>query len=80
MLKRVLILSGEASGDHHAAELVKATFAINPDIYFFGMGGENMRAAGVDIVVDAKDMAVVGAIGRGNANASIPSENASTKC
>lgn len=60
--KRVLILSGEASGDHHAAELIKATLAIDPNIHFFGMGGEKMREVGVEIVVDAKEMAVVGAI------------------
>ena len=31
-----------------------------PDLQFFGAGGERMRAAGCDIVVDAKDLAVVG--------------------
>jgi len=30
------------------------------EIEFFGAGGERMRAAGCDIVVDAKDLAVVG--------------------
>ena len=39
--------------------------ALDPDssshaIEFFGVGGEKMRAAGCDIVVDAKDLAVVG--------------------
>ena len=29
-------------------------------IEFFGVGGEKMRAAGCDTVVDAKDLAVVG--------------------
>lgn len=62
MKKRVLIISGEASGDHHAAELIKETLNLDPNIHFFGMGGERMRAAGMEMVVDAKDMAVVGAI------------------
>ncbi len=31
-----------------------------PPIEFFGAGGQRMRAAGCDIVVDAKDLAVVG--------------------
>ena len=30
------------------------------DLEFFGVGGEKMRAAGCDTVVDAKDLAVVG--------------------
>jgi lipid-A-disaccharide synthase len=36
--------------------------ALHPqfDVEFFGAGGERMRAAGCDIVVDAKDLAVVG--------------------
>jgi lipid-A-disaccharide synthase len=60
--KRILIISGEASGDHHAAELIKETLKLEPNIHFLGMGGEKMRAAGMEMVVDAKDMAVVGAI------------------
>lgn len=60
--KRVLILAGEASGDQHAAKLVNETLKLYPDIEFFGMGGEKMRQAGVDILVDNKAMAVVGAV------------------
>ena len=33
---------------------------LTPAIEFFGVGGERMRAAGFDIVVDSKDLAVVG--------------------
>lgn len=62
MKKRVLIVSGEASSDHHAAELITEVKKLNPEIHFFGMGGERMQAAGAEIVVDSKQMAVVGAI------------------
>lgn len=61
-MKKILIVSGEASGDQHAAKLVTAVRAQNPEIQFFGMGGDQMRAAGVDIRVDAKPLAVVGLI------------------
>ena len=37
-----------------------ATVATRSHIEFFGAGGDRMRAAGCDIVVDAKDLAVVG--------------------
>jgi lipid-A-disaccharide synthase len=37
----------------------RATLA-DPSLQFFGAGGDRMRAAGCDIVVDAKDLAVVG--------------------
>ncbi|MFT3742127.1 MAG: lipid-A-disaccharide synthase [Gammaproteobacteria bacterium] len=62
MQKRVLIISGEASGDHHAAELVKAVHQLDPTVHFLAMGGEKLRAAGAEIIVDSKPLAVVGAI------------------
>src|SRR5256714_4659949 len=34
--------------------------ATHSEIEFFGLGGEKMRAAGCDIVVDAKELSVVG--------------------
>ncbi len=61
-LKRILILSGEASGDQHGASLVKEVHRLTPDVQFLGMGGDKMREAGVDIRVDAGPLAVVGAI------------------
>lgn len=57
-----MIIAGEASGDLHAAKLVKAVNAQRSDINFFGIGGENMRAAGVEVMVDAAEMAVVGLV------------------
>jgi lipid-A-disaccharide synthase len=44
-----------------AVEGTDATHPIHPPtLEFFGVGGEKMRAAGCDTVVDAKDLAVVG--------------------
>jgi len=57
-----MIIAGEASGDQHAALLVGAVHEKQPDIEFFGIGGEKMRAAGVETLVDAAEMAVVGLI------------------
>ena len=58
----ILIVAGEASGDHHAARLVEAVHRHKPDIHFSGIGGERMRAAGVEILVDSATIAVVGLI------------------
>ena len=41
-------------------ETVREALRLAPDLRFFGMGGRQMRAAGVDTLVDASDMAVVG--------------------
>ncbi len=73
---RLLISAGEASGEMYGAQLIQAlrraaelrsagrTSASAPtqafQLVFFGAGGDRMRAAGCEIVVDAKDLAVVG--------------------
>ena len=44
----------------YGAQLIEALRKRNPSLEFFGVGGERMRAAGCDTVVDAKDLAVVG--------------------
>lgn len=58
--KRIMLVAGEASGDLHAAELVKAIHALHPEIVFYGVGGKAMRAAGVDITLDCSELAVMG--------------------
>ncbi len=60
MGKKILVVAGEASGDLHAANLVNELKKIYPDAYFYGLGGKNMSAAGVDIAFDLASMAVVG--------------------
>src|SRR5437588_4357453 len=57
---RVLISAGEASGEMYGAQLIEALRRREPAVEFFGVGGERMRAAGCDTVVDAKALAVVG--------------------
>ena len=56
----ILISAGEASGEMYGAQLIEALRRRDPSIEFFGVGGDRMRAAGFDTVVDAKDLAVVG--------------------
>jgi lipid-A-disaccharide synthase len=57
-----MIVAGEASGDLYGAQLAAETHLLSPDIRFFGIGGERMRAAGVETLVDSADMAVVGLV------------------
>jgi lipid-A-disaccharide synthase len=57
---QILISAGEASGEMYGAQLVEALRRRDPSLTFFGAGGERMRSAGCEIVVDAKDLAVVG--------------------
>ncbi len=59
---RVAIVAGEPSGDAHAAALVKGVLAQRPGVQFKGIAGPQMRAAGVEAVVNAEVMAVVGLV------------------
>jgi len=58
--RRVMIVAGEASGDLHGGNLVRAMHRIDPDIRFTGVGGKQMQRAGVELLADVADMAVVG--------------------
>ena len=57
-----MIVAGEASGDIYGADLVREALKLSPDLAFFGIGGERMREAGVETLVDSSDMAVVGLV------------------
>jgi len=55
----ILLSAGEASGDMYAARLAMA-LKQRADVYLFGMGGPQMRAAGVEIIVDYAEVSVLG--------------------
>ncbi len=55
-----MIVTGEASGDLHGANLVKALRAKDPELQFCGMGGPELAALGVEILFDAARVSVVG--------------------
>ena len=58
----IMIVAGEASGDRHGAALAIALRQLKPDLehHLFGAGGEEMRSAGVETLVDARDVAIIG--------------------
>jgi len=57
---RFLISAGEASGELYGAGLIEALRRRVPGAQFFGVGGQRMRDAGFDTVIDAHEIAVVG--------------------
>lgn len=59
---RLVIAAGEASGDHHAARLLQALRDQGPAVEASGMGGPELAAAGMEIRVDCRDMAIVGIV------------------
>jgi lipid-A-disaccharide synthase len=58
--KRILIVTGEPSGDLHAANLIHAAREIDPGLSFFGVTGPNMRAAGCDTLLPYDEISVMG--------------------
>jgi lipid-A-disaccharide synthase len=54
------ILAGEASGDLHAARLMRAISSLDPGARFVGMGGRAMTEAGLVVAKDLEGMQVVG--------------------
>ncbi len=57
---KLLLSAGEASGEMYGAALLEALRRRLPQLEVFGVGGEAMRRAGCDTVVDARQLSVVG--------------------
>ncbi|WP_455245956.1 lipid-A-disaccharide synthase [Petrachloros mirabilis] len=62
-MPRILIVTGEASGDLHGANLAKAIWALDPKAELVGIGGYAMKEAGVKLVPGIPHLDVVGLIG-----------------
>jgi lipid-A-disaccharide synthase len=62
-MPRILIVTGEASGDLHGAHLAKAITAQDPTATVVGIGGAAMRAAGVTLIPGVPQLDVMGLIG-----------------
>ncbi|MBI3610842.1 MAG: lipid-A-disaccharide synthase [Nitrospirae bacterium] len=63
MIKRtLLIVTGEASGDLHGAELARALQQQEPSLSLLGMGGEKMKQAGVELIFDNRQLGIMGLV------------------
>lgn len=62
MTHRIMIVTGEASGDLHGANLLRALRTKIPDLEVCGMGGAELAALGMEILYDAAKVSVVGII------------------
>lgn len=60
MDRKILISAGEASGDLYASLVVEELRRRLPGVGFFGCTGPRLRTSGVETVVDAASLAVVG--------------------
>lgn len=58
--RKVFLSAGEASGDLHGSYLVRALRSFAPDMSISCLGGSLLRAAGAEVLVDNRDISVVG--------------------
>lgn len=57
---KIYLIAGEASGDNIGAKLMRAIRRINPDVEFYGIGGEKMVAEGIKLLFSTQELAVMG--------------------
>ena len=58
--KKILLVAGEVSGDLHGSHLVEAVHRIDPEVQFFGVGGEGLERKGMHLLYRAQSLSVVG--------------------
>jgi lipid-A-disaccharide synthase len=59
---RILLSSGEASGDLYASELLRELRKRTPSIEAFGLGGPRSKAQGAELLVDLEEISVIGLV------------------
>ncbi|MDB4470680.1 lipid-A-disaccharide synthase [Deltaproteobacteria bacterium] len=60
--RKIMIVAGESSGDLHGSNLLQAAAESFPQLDFFGVGGERMRAAGCRIIFPSDQLSVMGLV------------------
>lgn len=60
MVRRVLMIAGEASGDLHGSGVVRELRHRQPDIDVYGIGGDNMRREGMELRVHISELSFMG--------------------
>ncbi|WP_447973298.1 lipid-A-disaccharide synthase [Nitrospira sp. Kam-Ns4a] len=62
-MPRILIVTGEASGELHGANLARALHALRPDVELLGVGSAKLQAAGVALVQGNERLDGIGMVG-----------------
>ena len=57
---RIMVIAGEASGDLHGAGVVRALKERVPQCDIYGIGGDKMQAAGMQLMYHVRELAVMG--------------------
>jgi lipid-A-disaccharide synthase len=60
MVKTIMMIAGEASGDEHGAGVVRQLELLQPGIDIFGIGGDKMKNAGMRLIYHVREMSFMG--------------------
>ncbi len=60
MVKRVMIIAGEASGDLHGSGVVRELKRIDTNIDIYGVGGDKMKREGMTLIYDIRELGFMG--------------------
>ena len=55
-----LIIAGEKSGEEHAMTFLNQLMKENPDLHFYGVGGDEMKSLGVELYYHLRDFSTMG--------------------
>ncbi|MEN8210802.1 MAG: lipid-A-disaccharide synthase [Thermodesulfobacteriota bacterium] len=58
--KHIMVLTGEPSGDLHAGNLIREINKLNQNIYFSGIGGQQLEHQGVDLFYNIANLSAMG--------------------
>ena len=58
--REIMLVVGEASGDMHGAQLVKALLKRDPTVKIFGVGGEQLRQTGFEVLFNVSEITGMG--------------------
>ena len=59
-MKKIFIVTGEASGDKLASKVIYNLKKINPNIEYLSVGGENLKSLGIRSIYDLKEVTYIG--------------------
>jgi lipid-A-disaccharide synthase len=59
-MSKLMIIAGEASGDLHGGELLRELKALGPGLEIFGIGGDRMKAEGMELVYHVRELSFMG--------------------
>ena len=59
-MKKIFILTGEASGDKLASKVIRNLMNINPNVEYLSVGGENLKSLGIKSIYDLSEITYLG--------------------